>query len=143
MSEKVSPYYAKVVENWGIEHEIMLSRMEMDPARMDLLYGFFNTYLYLNAKEEEQMAEENAKLPKEEARKLFKNPNVYYEKGKKEGIEEGIEKGIEQGLEQGIEHGIKKVITNMLQKGFSDEIIADLSGVDREEIERIKKEMEL
>ncbi|RKQ27932.1 hypothetical protein D8M06_19505 [Oceanobacillus halophilus] len=129
----------------------MLSRMEMDPARMDLLYGFFNTYLYLNAKEEEQMAEEIAKLPKEEAKKLFKNPNVYYEKGKKEGIEEGIEKGIEQGLvqgiekglEQGIEHGIKKVITNMLQKGFSDEIIADVSGVDREEIERIKKEMDL
>ncbi|RKQ30021.1 hypothetical protein D8M06_16790 [Oceanobacillus halophilus] len=125
----------------------MLSRMEMDPARMDLLYGFFNTYLYLNAKEEEQMAEEIAKLPKEEAKKLFKNPNVYYEKGKKEGIEEGIEKGIEQGLEQGIEegieHGIKKVITNMLQKGFSDEIIAEVSGVDREEIERIKKEMDL
>ncbi|WP_147404990.1 hypothetical protein [Oceanobacillus halophilus] len=128
-------YYAKVVENWGIEHEIMLSRMEMDPARMDLLYGFFNTYLYLNAKEEEQMAEEIAKLPKEEAKKLFKNPNVYYEKGKKEGIEKGIEQGLEQG--------IKKVITNMLQKGFSDEIIAEVSGVDREEIERIKKEMDL
>ncbi|RKQ30020.1 hypothetical protein D8M06_16785 [Oceanobacillus halophilus] len=113
----------------------MLSRMEMDPARMDLLYGFFNTYLYLNAKEEEQMAEEIAKLPKEEAKKLFKNPNVYYEKGKKEGIEKGIEQGLEQG--------IKKVITNMLQKGFSDEIIAEVSGVDREEIERIKKEMDL
>ena len=45
----------------------MVSRMELDPAKMELIYGFFETYLKLNEKEEKQMHEEINKLPREEA----------------------------------------------------------------------------
>ncbi|WP_158591812.1 hypothetical protein [Oceanobacillus halophilus] len=44
------------------------------------------------------MAEEIAKLPTEEAKKLFRNPNAYYEKGKWEGKKEGIEEVIKIGI---------------------------------------------
>lgn len=76
----------------------MISRMELKPAKMDLLYGFFNTYLYLNDKEEEQMGEEIAKLPREEANRVLRLPNSYYEKGKKEGIEKVIYNMFEKGI---------------------------------------------
>ncbi|WP_041432516.1 hypothetical protein [Syntrophothermus lipocalidus] len=34
----------------------MLARMKLDPARMELLAAFFETYLKLNREEEEQLA---------------------------------------------------------------------------------------
>ncbi|WP_231889867.1 transposase [Oceanobacillus sp. Castelsardo] len=113
----------------------MISRMELNPARTNLLYGFFNTYLYLSNEEEKRMSEEIAKLPREEANRVLRLPNSYYEKGKKKGIEEGIEKGIEKGIEI--------VIYNMLQKGLPEELIAEVSNVRMEEIVKMKEKMEL
>ncbi|MFK4997068.1 hypothetical protein ACI2OX_04230 [Bacillus sp. N9] len=42
------------------------------------------------------MSQEIEKLPAEEANRILKLPNSYFEKGMKRGIERGIEQGIEQ-----------------------------------------------
>ncbi|SHG60410.1 conserved hypothetical protein (putative transposase or invertase) [Ornithinibacillus halophilus] len=107
----------------------MISRLELNPAEMELLYGFFNTYLHLNEKEENQMSEEIAKMPKEEAERVRQLPNYYFDKG----VEKGIEKG--KLIEK------EKVIIKMLLKGASIEFISEVTGVSIEEINKLKNEL--
>ena len=49
----------------------MLVKMELDPARMTLLTGFFETYLSLNASEDKELEEEMGKMDDKEARKMI------------------------------------------------------------------------
>jgi hypothetical protein len=49
----------------------MLVRMELDPARMTLLTGFFETYLRLNEEEEKQLEAEIGKIDTKEAEKMI------------------------------------------------------------------------
>ena len=62
-----------------IEFLRMISRMELNPAKMELIYGFFETYLKLSEEEEIQMKEEITKLPVEEEKAILKLPNSYIE----------------------------------------------------------------
>ena len=66
----------------------------------------------------------------------------------KNAREEGIEKGIELGRDQGIEQGKKiekakslkekeQIIRNLKQKGMSIEFIMEVTGLSKEEIEKI------
>ena len=56
---------------------------------------------------------------------------------KKEGIEEGEAKGKAEGiLERNIE-----IAKNMLNKKFKEEDIIDVTGLTKEEIEKLKKEI--
>lgn len=58
------------------------------------------------------------------------------------GIEKGIEEGLEKGKQEGIEEGIKKVAKNMIEKGASNEDIAEFTELSIEEVERIRKKMQ-
>ncbi|MFD1349903.1 Rpn family recombination-promoting nuclease/putative transposase [Oceanobacillus caeni] len=108
----------------------MVSRMELNPAKMELIYGFFETYLKLNDKEEEQMNKEVSKLPKEEADRILELPNSY------------IEKGIEIGIKEGIEKEREQVVHNMLKKGLSLELIAEVSGLSIDKVVKIKDNLD-
>src|SRR5699024_6461756 len=101
----------------------MLSRMELNPAKLKLIYGFFETYLKLNEKEEKQMREKIANLPKDEADRVLELPNSYFE--------EGMEKGMEKGME--------RVVVNMFKKGFSNETIVEITGVSKDQVQEIKE----
>lgn len=104
----------------------MISRLELDPAKIELLYGFFETYLQLNEEEEIRMQEEITKLPKEESKAILKLPNSYLEKGVKLGIEQGIE----------------KVVREMYKKGLSEELILEVSKLPIEKLREIKLQMD-
>ena len=60
-----------------------------------------------------------------------------------EGIEEGIEIGIEQGITQGTDQDIKdaqiKIIFNMLKKRMNENMIAEITGIDRNTVFEISK----
>ncbi|MGF6952315.1 hypothetical protein QF028_004820 [Neobacillus sp. B4I6] len=85
----------------------MLVNMEINPAKMELINGFFETYLTLNESEEKELMEEIKQLDREESEQILKLPNSWVEKGKKEGELEGI----------------RKVALNMLKEGSSIEFI--------------------
>ncbi|MED3653254.1 hypothetical protein P4489_02665 [Heyndrickxia sporothermodurans] len=104
----------------------MISRMELNPAKMELIYGFFETYLQLNEEEENQMQEKITKLPEEEAKLILKLPNSYYEKGIKKGIAEGIE----------------KIVTEMLKKGLTAKYISELTNISEEKVKEIQSKNE-
>lgn len=101
----------------------MIVRMKLDPARERLIYGFFETYLKLNEKEEEMLMREIEKLP--EADEILEIPISYEEKGK----------------EIGKELGKKEVAKELLREGLSLEFIAKVTKLDEEEIKELKKEM--
>jgi hypothetical protein len=99
----------------------IISRMELDPARMSLLYGFFETYLELDDEEEKEMQEKIKQLPEDEAKVLYRLPNSYFEKGMKEGIEKGKQAAAK----------------NLLLKNMSKEEVAEVTELSIEEVEEI------
>ena len=60
---------------------------------------------------------------------------------RQEGLELGREQGIEQGLELGIEKGIRQMILNLIEKGFTEEVIADVAKITVEQVQEFRKEM--
>ncbi|MBW8348760.1 hypothetical protein K0H71_04745 [Bacillus sp. IITD106] len=80
------------------------------------------------------MAKEITKLPEEEAKRVLKLPNSYYEKGLKQGIKQGVEKGREQG--------IINMVYKMLEKGFSEDEIAELSNLSLSRIKEMKRKLD-
>ncbi|XRG88104.1 hypothetical protein V5M37_03115 [Neobacillus sp. SAB-20_R2A] len=50
----------------------MLAKMELNPAKMELVIGFFETYLKLNESEEKELMEEIKQLDKDEAEQILK-----------------------------------------------------------------------
>lgn len=78
-----------------------------------------------------------------EAEEYFQRETLHreLEKGIEQGIEKGIEQGIEQGREQGREEGKKYstliIAKAMKDKGMDTKIIAELTGLNEEEINNL------
>ncbi|QKY68733.1 transposase [Lentibacillus sp. CBA3610] len=103
----------------------MLVEMELNPAKQRLVYGFFEKYLILNETEEIQLNDEIKRM--DEADKIMEIPISYEEKGK------------EKGKEIGKAEEKKEVAFKMLNKGSSIDFIAEVTGLDHEEIEALKE----
>ena len=73
-----------------VEFLKMLLRLKLDPARMQLLMGFFDTYLVLNEEEEAEVKQAlKEELPPEEVKEMAEILTAYHKMGIKEGIKEG------------------------------------------------------
>ncbi|MDN5345452.1 MAG: hypothetical protein PWQ18_1566, partial [Clostridia bacterium] len=72
-----------------VEFMRMLTRLRLDPARMELLGGFFESYLKLNQQEEEDFYKELGKMDRKEADVIMQITTSWHEKGRMEGKMEG------------------------------------------------------
>jgi len=68
----------------------MLTRLKLDPARMELIAGFFETYLKLNRREEEQLYQELGRIDQKGAELIVQITTSWHEKGKIEKAQEAI-----------------------------------------------------
>ncbi|WP_342514795.1 hypothetical protein MKY34_08735 [Sporosarcina sp. FSL K6-1522] len=116
----------------------MLVRMQLDPARTRFINDFFEQYLKLDDEEEEELMQEVNRLESEGEFKFTQLPNSWEERGVRKGIERGIERGIEQGIEQ----GVTKVVLEMLKKGFTNDVIAEVTYLDQEKIEELRETLQ-
>jgi predicted transposase YdaD len=57
-----------------------------------------------------------------------------------EGIEEGMEKGIEKGMEKGMKKEKLVIAKNMLRKGCEISFMQEVTGLSKEEVEKLKQE---
>lgn len=105
----------------------MMLKMELNPARARFINDFFEQYLKLNEKEEEEFMREISQLENEEG--FPKLPNSWEERG------------IRKGIEQGIEQGKREVVLEMLKAGSSIDFIAKVTHLDKEAIENLKDEL--
>ncbi|GAA4068504.1 hypothetical protein [Amphibacillus indicireducens] len=101
----------------------MIIRMNLNPAKQRLIYGFFESYLKLTEVEEEQLMREIDKLP--EANKIFEIPISYEEKGK----------------EIGKEIRTREIAIQMLEKNVDVDFIAEVTKLDIVEIEKLKQQL--
>jgi hypothetical protein len=120
------------------EFRRMLIRLQLDLARKKLLTGFFETYLKLNKREEEQLKTELNQLPEEEVDKIMELTTSWHEQGRREGEADGIIKGKKDGkLENKLENKLETA-RNMLAKGFSNDLIMELTGLTSDEFAKLK-----
>jgi predicted transposase/invertase (TIGR01784 family) len=112
----------------------MLVRLQLDPARKKLLTGFFEAYLKLNKREEEQLKIELNQLPAEEVDKIMELTTSWHEQGRMEGEADGIIKGRMEGEAK----NKLEIARNMLAKGFSNDLIMELTGLTSDEIAKLK-----
>ncbi len=106
----------------------MLVTLQLNPAKMELISGFIDTYLKLNATEEQQLDTE------------LKQANLIEEEGIMEIITSWMEKGIEQGITQGIEQGEQKIIKRQLKRRFNniDTTLENrINGLSSEQLENL------
>ncbi len=83
-----------------IPSQRLLKSMKLDPARMELLGGFFETYLKLNQQEEEEFSLELGKLDWKEADIIVQITTSWHERGRTVGKAEGkIEGKVERTQE--------------------------------------------
>ncbi|WP_040981188.1 hypothetical protein [Oceanobacillus jeddahense] len=64
------------------------------------------------------------------------------EKATKKGLEQGIEQGIKQGKEQGVKDTQRKFVKNLLDRDYAEEEIAELTGLELEEVRKLRKSLE-
>ncbi len=67
----------------------LLTRLKLDPARMELITGFFEFCFKLNSQEEEQLFQELGRINQKEADLIMQITTSWHEKGKIEGKAEG------------------------------------------------------
>jgi len=94
----------------------MLIHMQLDPARMTLLTGFFETYLILNEAEERKLEEEMGKIDEKEAKIMMEITTSWQEKGRIEGRIEGRVEGRIEGRVE----GQVNILVRLLKKKFSN-----------------------
>ncbi|MEN1967761.1 hypothetical protein WMZ97_06725 [Lentibacillus sp. N15] len=73
------------------------------------------------------------------ADKIMELPISYEERGIEKGKELGKEIGKEIGKELGKKNGIKEVACEMLKKGMSIGLIAEVTHLDEKDIEQLQK----
>jgi len=61
------------------------------------------------------------------------------EEGRQEGRQEGLQEGIQEGIQEGMQRGIEKMVLQMLKNGMDVQQIAEMSGLDFSEVERLRQ----
>ncbi len=116
----------------------MLVTLQLNPAKIELISGFIDTYLKLNATEEQELDTElkQANLVEEEG--IMEIVTSWMEKGIARGIEQGIERGIEQGIERGIEQGEQKIVKKLIKRRFNNVNFTLENRIDSLSVEQIE-----
>ena len=68
------------------------------------------------------------------------NSNMHY--AEETGMEKGMKKGMKEGRKEGVKEGKKEVAIKMLRKRIDEVIIAEVTNLTLEEIEKIRNEVE-
>ncbi|MFM6370694.1 MAG: Rpn family recombination-promoting nuclease/putative transposase [Dolichospermum sp.] len=110
----------------------LLVTLKLNPAKMQLISGFIDTYLRLNKIEEQKFAAEIGSLIPSEKEEVMQIVTSWMEQGIEQGIQQGIERGVQQGMEQGIERGIQQGIEQGIEQGRQEAIVKEKDLIVRQ-----------
>ena len=88
---------------------------------------------------ERMSADERARLEYEARQKAIRDHDAIMSSAWETGMEKGMEKGLRKGREQGVRQERKDIALRMLEKGMDMETIADLTGMDVEEVRKLSE----
>ena len=153
----------KIIETNSVKKLILTDKFELDIIELSKIKGRENEkdqlldwLIFLENPESERVArkmEENENL-KEAVEKLdrisedekmqriielrekaIRDEHAIYDKG----LDDGIEKGIQKGKEKGAKEEKIKIVKSMLKENMDIEIIIKITGLTKEEIEKLKE----
>ena len=102
----------------------MLVTLQLNPAKIELISGFIDTYLRLNTAEEEELNTE------------LKQANLVEE----EQIMEIVTSWMEKGIKQGIEQGEQKIIKRQVKRRFNNitpTLESQINSLSSEQLENL------
>jgi len=111
-----------------------MARLRLNAAQARMISGFVDTYLRLEAQEEEVFQRELDRIEPREKEGVMEVVTSWMEAG----IERGIERGIEQGIERGIEQGERSLITRQLNRRFGSLPQVTQAQVEALSLERLE-----
>ena len=106
----------------------LLATLNVNPAKMQLISGFVDTYLRLNAQEEQVFQTQLAQLQPQEEEPIMEIVTSWME----QGIERGMQQGIERGMQQGIERGQMALILRQLPRRIGEGLSSALENQIRQ-----------
>jgi Domain of unknown function (DUF4351)/Putative transposase, YhgA-like len=126
----------------------LLASLGLNPAQIEQLSVFIDTYLKLSTEEEELFNSQIATIEPKQKEQVMEIVTSWMEKGiekgkelgKEEGIEIGREEGMQLGMQLGEQTGTAKVVLRLLQRRLGDlsqsqqELIRGLSAQRLEEL---------
>ncbi|OUC15150.1 MAG: hypothetical protein B0A82_08355 [Alkalinema sp. CACIAM 70d] len=98
-----------------------------------LISQFVDSYLRLNAQEEQRFQAEIDKLEVREKEAIMETLTSWEEKG--------LEKGIKQGMEKGVEQATRTIALNLLRQKVAIETIATATGLTIEQIQALQAQL--
>ncbi len=127
----------------------LLVSLSLNPAKMQMISGFVDTYLDLSPLEEIEFEEEIRKFSQPIQEGVMQITTSWMRQGLEQGIAQGLEQGITQGLEQGIAQGLERekvLVIRLLKRKFGDEGInvdleARIMALKIDVIERLGEEI--
>ncbi len=108
----------------------LLATLKLDPARMQLISGFIDTYLSLNEEEEKHFQEELTELKPKQQEDVM------------EIVTSWMEKGLEQGIHQGMHQGQATMVIGQLTHklgGVNDEQKALIESLSVDQLDALGK----
>ena len=78
----------------------LMATLQLNPAKMQLIAGFVDTYLRLEPEEEEWVREEIEKFDPKTRKKAMQIVTTWEEKGRAAGLQEGLQQGLQQGSQK-------------------------------------------
>jgi predicted transposase/invertase (TIGR01784 family) len=86
----------------------LLASLGLNPAQVQLISGFIDTYLKLNAEEEEMFQAELARIEPVQQEEIMEIVTSW--------MEQGIQRGLQQGLQQGRQQGELALVMRLLTR---------------------------
>lgn len=102
----------------------LLATLKLDPAKMQLISGFVDTYLRLNAQENQNFQTQLSQLKPQEEEPIMQIVTSW--------MEQGIERGLQQGIERGEVQQALKVFMRLLSKKFGTPLDRSLENQIRQ-----------
>ncbi len=96
----------------------LLTTLRLDPAKMQLISGFIDIYLQLNAEEEALLRAEIATIEPAEQEAVMQIVTSWMRQGIEQGLQQGLQQGRQEGLEQGRREGELALILRLLTRRF-------------------------
>lgn len=114
-------------------------RNKLDDARLALIMSVADLYSKPDREQDEAMLRELSELYPEEGEQIMELMPAWKRWGYEEGKEEGKAVGKAEGLAEGEEKARKAIIRKLLDKGFSQEEVAETLELPIEEVRRLNK----
>ena len=115
----------------------LLATLNVNPAKMQLISGFVDTYLRLNAQEEQVFQTQLAQLQPQEEEPIMEIVTSWMEQGIERGMQQGIERGMQQGIERGMQQGIERGQTTLILRQLPRRIGQGLSSALENQIRQL------